>query len=103
MSIDQVWSSDITSIRLAHGFVNLVAIIDWFSRYVLDWELSTTLDTSFCLEALDRALLASSPEIFNTDQGYQTLTNSRGSHQLGWAWTSFRHSLRRAAMEECEI
>ena len=69
--IDQIWSSDITYIRLARGFVYLVAIIDWFSRYVLDWELSTTLDTSFCLEALDRALLASSPEIFNTDQGVQ--------------------------------
>lgn len=49
---NQVWSSDITYIRLARGFVYLVAIIDWFSRYVLAWELSTTLDTSFCLEAL---------------------------------------------------
>lgn len=69
--INQVWSSDITYIRLARGFVYLVAIIDWFSRYVLAWELSTTLDTSFCLEALDRALQAGHPEIFNTDQGVQ--------------------------------
>lgn len=69
--IDQVWSSDITYIRLARGFVFLVAIIDWFSRYVLAWELSTTLDTSFCLEALDRALQVTRPEIFNTDQGVQ--------------------------------
>lgn len=69
--IDQVWSSDITYIRLARGFVYLVAIIDWFSRYVLAWELSNTLDTSFCLEALDRALRATRPEIFNTDQGVQ--------------------------------
>jgi putative transposase len=69
--IDQAWSSDITYIRLARGFVYLVAIIDWFSRYVLAWELSTTLDTSFCLEALDRALHARRPEIFNTDQGVQ--------------------------------
>jgi putative transposase len=63
--------SYITYIRLARGFVYLVAIIDWFSRYVLTWELSTTLDTSFCLDALDRALRATRPEIFNTDQGVQ--------------------------------
>ncbi len=69
--IDHVWSSDITYIRLARGFVYLAAIIDWFSRYVLAWELSTTLDTSFCLDALDRALRAGQPQIFNTDQGVQ--------------------------------
>lgn len=69
--INQVWSTDITYIRLARGFVYLTAIIDWFSRYVLAWELSTTLDTSFCLEALDRALRTARPEIFNTDQGVQ--------------------------------
>jgi putative transposase len=68
---DQVWSCDITYIRLARGFVYLIAIIDWFSRFVLAWELSITLDTSFCLEALDRALQATQPEIFNTDQGVQ--------------------------------
>lgn len=70
-SRDQVWSCDITSIRLARGFVYLMAIIDWFSRFVLAWELSTTLDTSFCLEALERALQAARPQIFNTDQGVQ--------------------------------
>ena len=69
--IDQVWSSDITYIRLARGFVYLVAIIDWFSRFVLAWELSNTLDTRFCLEALDRSLRATRPDIFNTDQGVQ--------------------------------
>ena len=69
--VDQVWSCDITYIRLARGFVYLMAIIDWFSRYVLAWELSTTMDTSFCLEALDRALQVARPEIFNTDQGGQ--------------------------------
>jgi putative transposase len=68
---DHVWSSDITYIRLARGFVYLVAIIDWFSRYVLAWELSTTLDTSFCVDTLDRALAAGQPHIFNTDQGAQ--------------------------------
>ncbi len=54
--INQVWSTDITYIRLQRRFIYLVAILDWFSRYVLSWEVSVTLDTSFCLEALDRAL-----------------------------------------------
>jgi putative transposase len=69
--IDQVWSCDITYIRLARGSVFLMAILDWFSRFVLAWELSITLDTRFCLEALERALQAAQPEIFNTDQGVQ--------------------------------
>lgn len=68
---DQVWAADITYIRLAHGFVYLVAIMDWHSRYVVAWELSTTLDRNFCLEALGAALRRSKPEIFNTDQGPQ--------------------------------
>jgi putative transposase len=68
---DQVWSCDITYIRLQRGFIYLMAVMDWFSRYVLSWEISITLDTSFCLEALDRALRISTPEIFNTDQGVQ--------------------------------
>jgi putative transposase len=67
----QVWAADITYIRLAHGFVYLVAIIDWHSRHVVAWELSTTLDRSFCLEVLAAALRRSKPEIFNTDQGPQ--------------------------------
>jgi putative transposase len=68
---NQVWSCDITYIRLQRGFIYLIAVIDWFSRYVLSWELSITLDTSFCLEALDRALRVTTPEIFNSDQGVQ--------------------------------
>lgn len=68
---DQVWSADITYIRLAQGYSYLVAIIDWFSRYVLSWELSITLDKEFCLDTLHRALKTSRPEIFNTDQGRQ--------------------------------
>ena len=68
---NQVWSCDITYIRLARGFIYLMAVIDWFSRYVLSWEISVTLDTSFCLEALDRALRVATPAIFNTDQGVQ--------------------------------
>ena len=69
--VNQVWSTDITYIRLARGFIYLVAILDWFSRYVLAWEVSVTLDTSFCLDALDRALRKTQPEIFNSDQGVQ--------------------------------
>lgn len=69
--IHQVWSTDITYMRLRRGFVYLVAVLDWFSRYVLSWELSITLDTSFCLEALDRALQVATPTIFNTGQGAQ--------------------------------
>jgi putative transposase len=68
---DQVWASDITYIPLRHGFLYLVAIVDWFSRYVLAWRLSNTLEGSFCLQALDEALASGQPEIFNTDQGSQ--------------------------------
>jgi putative transposase len=68
---DQVWSSDITYIRLRQGWVYLVAILDWYSRYVVAWELSNTLDGAFCLTALERALAQAQPTIFNTDQGSQ--------------------------------
>jgi putative transposase len=74
MKIDrpnQVWSTDITYIRLRGGFIYLVAIIDWYSRYVLSWEVSVTLDTSFCMSALDWALKDAEPEVFNSDQGAQ--------------------------------
>jgi putative transposase len=68
---DQVWSADITYVPLARGFMYLAAAIDWFSRYVLAWRLSNTLDGSFCLEMLDEALSRGRPEVFNTDQGVQ--------------------------------
>lgn len=68
---NQVWSADITYIRLSHGFVYLVAVIDWYSRYVLSWKLSNTLDSDFCVEALREALRQGKPDIFNTDQGCQ--------------------------------
>ena len=68
---NQVWSTDITYIRLAKGYVYLTAILDWFSRYVVSWAVSVTLDTAFCLEALEAALRCGKPEIFNTDQGAQ--------------------------------
>ncbi len=68
---DQVWCADITYIRMRQGFLYLIAIMDWYSRYVLAWRLSNTLDTGFCLDALNAALAISQPEIFNTDQGVQ--------------------------------
>ena len=69
--VNQVWSTDITYIRLQSGFVYLVAVIDWFSRYVLSWAVSITMDVPFCVQALDDALSQGQPEIFNTDQGAQ--------------------------------
>jgi putative transposase len=68
---DQVWSTDITYVPMASGFMYLAAVIDWFSRYVIGWRLSNTLDGSFCLELLEDALRAGKPEVFNTDQGVQ--------------------------------
>ncbi len=69
--VNQVWCSDITYIPLRHGFLYLVAVMDWHSRYVLSWRLSNTLDTEFCVAALNEALTIARPEIFNTDQGVQ--------------------------------
>ena len=69
--VNQVWGADITYIRLTKGWLYLVAILDWFSRYVLSWELSESLEGDFCLRALETALSQAWPEIFNTDQGSQ--------------------------------
>ena len=68
---DQVWCSDITYIKTKYGFVYLTAIMDWFSRYILSFEVSTTLDKEFCIKALKKALSSSKPVIFNSDQGVQ--------------------------------
>ncbi len=68
---DQVWSSDITYIRLCGGYVYLMVIMDWFSRYVLDWELSVSLESDFCIDALSRLLRQKTCKIFNTDMGSQ--------------------------------
>ena len=76
---DQVWSSDITYVPLESGFMYLAAVIDWYSRYVIAWRLSNTLDGSFCLDMLDEALSLGKPEVFNTDQGVQFTAR---------AWTS---------------
>ena len=68
---NQVWAADITYIPMARGFLYLVAIIDWYSRYVLSWRLSNTLEADFCVEALEEALQKGRPDTFNTDQGAQ--------------------------------
>jgi len=68
---DQVWASDVTYIPLRQGVLYLVAVMDWYSRYVISWRLSNTLSVTFCLEALQEALATGRPEIFNTDQGSQ--------------------------------
>ncbi len=72
---DQVWAADITYIPMRKGFLYLIAIIDWHSRFVLSWRLSNSMETSFCTEALEDALVHSQPEIFNTDQGAQFTSN----------------------------
>ena len=79
--VNQVWSTDITYIRMSRGFVYLVAVMDWFSRYVLSWELSTTMDLPFCVDALHSALRRGRPEIFNSDQGSQ-FTSERFTGEL---------------------
>ena len=74
---NQVWSTDITYIRLGHGFVYLVAIMDWYSRRILSWEVSTTMDSEFCISTLERAIRKyGTPEIFNSDQGSQFTSKS---------------------------
>jgi putative transposase len=73
--VNHVWSTDITYIRLGKSFIYLCAVIDWHSRYILSWKLSNTLDTSFCLDALEEALKHGRPKIFNTDQGSQFTSN----------------------------
>ena len=79
---DQVWGADITYVPLRHGFLYLVAILDWYSRYVVAWRLSNSLEASFCHECLEEALARGRPEIFNTDQGVQFTSE---------AWTSRLH------------
>lgn len=73
---NQVWSTDITYIPMRKGFMYLVAVMDWYSRYVLSWQLSNTLESSFCIEALQQALMLGRPAIFNTDQGVQFTANA---------------------------
>jgi putative transposase len=69
--VDQVWSADITYVPMRRGFMYLIAVLDWHSRYVISWQLSNTLDGDFCVSALQEALNLNRPEVFNTDQGAQ--------------------------------
>ena len=80
---NHVWATDITYVRMQKGFLSLTAVLDWYSRYVLSWRLSNTLDTSFCLEALDEALATyPRPETFNSDQGCQYSSDAFTSRLL---------------------
>jgi putative transposase len=79
--VDQVWGTDITWVPMPQGFMYLAAVIDWYSRYVIAWRLSNTLDGEFCLEMLDEALVQGKPEVFNTDQGAQ-FTSSAWTNRL---------------------
>lgn len=81
---NQVWSADITYIPMPSGFMYLVAVIDWYSRFVLAWQLSNTLDGSFCLEAVDAARQYGQPEIFNSDQGVQFTSRAMTSRWESW-------------------
>jgi putative transposase len=72
---NKVWATDITYLRMQHGFMYLIAILDWYSRYIVAWELSNTLTADFCITALEKALSITIPEIFNTDHGVQFTSN----------------------------
>ena len=78
--VNQVWATDITYIPMARGFLYLVAIMDWHSRYVLAWRLSNTLEVDFCVAALEEALSKGRPQIFNTDQGSQFTSEAFHQH-----------------------
>ena len=80
--VNRVWAADITYIPMRKGFMYLVAIMDWHSRFVLSWELSNTLDAEFCVDALKNALMFGKPDIFNTDQGSQFTSNDFTGHLL---------------------
>jgi putative transposase len=99
---NQVWSADITYVPMQRGFMYLVAVLDWFSRYVLAWQLSSTLDGSFCLDALQHALQVSTPMIFNTDQGVQ-FTASTFTRCLASAGIRISMDGRRRALDNIFI
>ena len=104
---NQVWAMDITYIPMARGFVYLAAVVDWFSRRVLSWRVSITMEVEFCLEAVEEALARHGrPEIFNTDQGSQftsaglhrPVARQRHRDQHGWQGRMARQRVRRAAL-----
>jgi putative transposase len=111
---NQVWSTDITClgrfhgrgtrperlryIPLPHGYLYLVAVIDWYSRYVLSWELSNTMDVQFCMSALEKALAQNTPEIFNSDQGSQ-FTSTVFTNRLAASGIAISHDGRGRALD----
>ena len=108
---NQVWATDITYIPMRKGFMYLVAVMDWFSRYVLSWELSNSLETRFCIQALEEAFKVGEPGIFNSDQGAQFTSEdftqktapTRYSHLHGWQGPSIGQPLCRTLVVECQI
>ena len=108
---NHVWSTDITYIPMRGGFLYLVAVMDWFSRYVLSWELSNTMETGFCLAALHAAFRFGQPEIWNSDQGSQftsadflvPLNSCRIPHQYGWARPRTGQRFHRAAVALAQV
>jgi len=108
---NHVWSTDITYIPMRGGFLYLVAVMDWFSRFVLSWELSCTLETSFCLAALDAAFGFGEPQIFNSDQGSQftsaefraPLLQRRNRDQHGWSRPCARQCVYRALVALAQV
>ena len=109
--VNEVWSSDITYVPMAHGFMYLTAVIDWFSRYVLSWRLSNTLEGQFCLEALDKALSMGRPEIFEHRPGFavhgaglhQPLGGGRDRGEPGRSGACVGQRVRGATVEERKI
>jgi putative transposase len=100
---NQVWATDITYIRMNKGFIFLVAILDWFSRFVLTWHVSNTLDTGFCIDALNRAFFEyGTPEIFNSDQGSQ-FTSREFIEELKKAGVKISHDGRGRALDNVRV
>jgi putative transposase len=103
--VNQVWRTDITYIRMAPGFVYLVAVMDWFSRYVLSWRLSLTLELDFCVDALKSALRRGRPEIFNSDQGSQftseRFTDELATRQIASAWMDVAAAWTTFSLNDC--
>ena len=105
--VNQVWATDIAYIPMARGFLYLVAIMDWRSRYVLAWRLSNTLEVDFCVEALEEALSKGRPQIFNTDQGSQftseAFTSIRRSSEHGRQGPVHGQRLRGTAVAQHQV
>ena len=108
---NQVWAADITYLPMARGFLYLVVIMDWYSRYVVAWRLSNTLETDFCVDALTEALQPGGPEVFNTDQRepvhqpgiHPDTSGTRGEDQHGRKGAVHRQHLHGAVVADGEV